>query len=90
MCRCARLYTVQDTSPAAEARYFELLRAMPAERRLQAAMGLSRAVREVALAGIREQFPDATEQELRVRLTVRIYGREAAQRLFGSVPVDAR
>ena len=35
-------------------------------------------------------FPKATEQELRVRLTVRLYGREVASRLFGSVPADAR
>lgn len=63
---------------------------MPPERRLEAAMRLSRAVRALALAGIREQFPAASEQELRVRLTVRLYGRAAAERLFGSVPADAR
>jgi hypothetical protein len=53
-------------------------------------MKLSRAVRELALAGIRELFPEASEQELRVRLTVRLYGRAAAVRLFGLVPADAR
>jgi hypothetical protein len=81
---------VQDTSAPAKARYYELLRAMPAERRLQAALGLTRAVRELALAGIREQFPAASQQELRVRLTVRLYGRAVARRLFGQVPADAR
>jgi len=81
---------VHDTSPAADARYHELLRAMPPERRLEAAMRLSRAVRALALAGIRELFPEASEHELRVRLTVRLYGRAAAERLFGSVPADAR
>ena len=53
-------------------------------------MRLSRGVRELALAGIREMHPGATEEELRVRLTVRLYGREAALRLFGTVPDDAR
>ena len=53
-------------------------------------MRLSRGVRELALAGIRESHPEATEEELRVRLTVRLYGREAAERLFGAVPDDAR
>ena len=81
---------MHDTSPAADARYHELLRAMPPERRLEAAMRLSRAVRALALAGIRELFPEASEHELRVRLTVRLYGRAAAVRLFGSVPADAR
>jgi hypothetical protein len=62
---------------------------MPPERRLEAAMKLSLAVRQLALAGIRQMFPNADEQELRVRLTVRLYGREAAVRLFGQVPDDA-
>lgn len=78
-----------DTSPEADARYHELLRRMPPERRLEAAMRLSLAVREMALAGIRARHPEAGEDELRVRLTVRLYGREAAARLFGRVPEDA-
>lgn len=63
---------------------------MPPERRLEAAMRLSRGVCELAIAGIREMHPDVSEDELRVRLTVRLYGREAAKRLFGTVPDDAR
>ena len=86
----ATLLHVEDTSPAADARYHELLRAMPPERRLEAAMRLSRAVRELAMAGLRDRFPQADERELRVRLTVRLYGRQAAVRLFGWVPGDAR
>jgi hypothetical protein len=80
---------MRDTSPAARARYEELLRAMPPERKLEATMRLSQAVRELALAGLRETFPRADEHELKVRLTVRLYGREAALRLFGSVPEGA-
>lgn len=78
-----------DTSTEADARYHELLRAMPPERRLEAAMRLSRAVRELALAGIRQRHPGADEAEVRCRLTVRLYGRACAMRLFGSVPGDA-
>jgi hypothetical protein len=80
----------QDTSPAASARYHELLRAMPPERRLEAAMRLSEGVRELAIAGIRERHPGIGDDELRVRLTVRLYGRAVAARLFGTVPADAR
>lgn len=80
---------MNDTSPAASARYHELLRAMGPERRLETAMALSRGVRELAMAGLRSRHPNADEQELRVRLTVRLYGREAAIRLFGSIPEDA-
>jgi hypothetical protein len=81
---------VQDTSPASKARYYELLRNLPTDRRAQAMLQLSRAVRELALTGIRERHPTATEPELQVRLTVRLYGRAVAQRLFESVPSDAR
>ena len=81
---------MQDTSPAAKARYYDLLRAMPGERRMQAMLRLNRAVRELALAGIRERYPAASDAELRVRLTVRLYGRDVAQRLFASVPADAK
>jgi hypothetical protein len=80
---------MQDTSPAAQARYYELLRRLPVERRAQAMLRLNRAVRELALAGIRDRHPEAGDAELRVRLTVRLYGRAAAQRLFATVPDDA-
>jgi hypothetical protein len=80
---------VQDTSRRAGERYHELLRAMPPERRLDAAMRLSGAVRELCLAGLRERHPNASDAELRTRLVVRLYGRAAAARLFGVVPDDA-
>jgi len=78
-----------DTSPEADARYHELLRRLSPERRLEAAIRLSSAVRELAVAGIRARHPEASEHELRVRLTVRLYGRSHARRLFGDVPDDA-
>ncbi len=80
---------MRDTSAAQSARYHELLRALPPERRLESAMRLSRAVRRLAEAGIRERHPDIGEEELRVRLTARLYGRAAAIKLFGTVPEDA-
>ncbi len=79
-----------DTSRPSNVRYHELLRALAPERRLEAAMGLSRSVRALAEAGIRERHPDATDEEVRTRLTVRLYGRAAAEKLFGAVPGDAR
>jgi hypothetical protein len=45
--------------------------------------------RQLALAGIRERHPGASEEEVRVRLIVRLYGRAVAERLCGTVPVDA-
>ena len=46
-------------------------------------------VRKLAVAGIRQRHPFASDAEVRVRLTVRLYGRATAQRLFGAVPDDA-
>lgn len=79
----------QDTSPQAAERYRELLRGMSTEQRAAAWASLCEGVREMALAGLRSRHPQASEEELRVRLAVRTYGREIAQRLFGSVPDDA-
>jgi hypothetical protein len=80
---------LEDTSPEADARYHALLQRMLPEQRIEAAARLSLAVRELALAGIRTRHPTADEYELRVRLTVRLYGRACAARLFANVPEDA-
>jgi hypothetical protein len=46
-------------------------------------------VRALALAGLRDRHPNASEDELRVRLAVRLYGRAVATKLFRDVPDDA-
>lgn len=85
----ATFQRVNDTSAAANARYHELLRGLPPVQRLEAAMRLSRAVRALAESGIRQRHPLATDAQVKVRLTVRLYGRDVAVRLFGAVPDDA-
>lgn len=72
---------MDDTSPQAAARYLELLRATPPERRLQIAAGLSVATKRLAIAGIRERHPEADEAELRRQLARLLYGEEAAERI---------
>jgi hypothetical protein len=52
-------------------------------------MALTKMTRELAMAGLRARPPHASEPELRIRLVVRLYGREAATRLFGTLPEDA-
>jgi hypothetical protein len=78
-----------DTSPAAEARYHELLRSQSPAARLAQAAALTTSVRNLAIAGIRSRHPDASVDEVRIRLAVRLYGRGTALRLFGLVPDDA-
>ncbi len=80
---------MQDTTPVALDRYHQLLRAQAPHQRLAKAVALTRAVRELAIAGLRQRHPGAPEQEIRVRLAVRLYGADAARRLFGQIPSDA-
>jgi hypothetical protein len=79
----------EDTSAAAIARYHQLLQAQAPYQRLEQTNALIAAVRELAVAGIRARHPVASPQEVRMRLTVRLYGREVARRLFGNLPADA-
>jgi len=78
-----------DTHPRALDRYHELLRAQAPHQRLAQAVSLTRGVRDLALAGIRQRHPGISDEEARVRMVVRLYGRASAVRLFGSVPDDA-
>jgi hypothetical protein len=47
------------------------------------------AVRQLAEAGIRMRHPKADAAEVRARLGVRLYGREAVSRVLGPLPDDA-
>jgi hypothetical protein len=78
-----------DTTGAAFDRYHELLRAQKPHERLEQAAAPTRAVRELAVAGIKQRGPGASEDEARIRLAVRLYGRPIAERLFGEIPPDA-
>lgn len=81
---------MQDTSPAAERRYFELLKAQTPLQRLNTAVRLSEAVRVLARAGILQTYPDATPDEVNARLAERLYGRAVAERLFPDVAIHMK
>jgi hypothetical protein len=74
---------VNDTSPAAQRRYDELLRQQTPAERLAIAMSLTRAVRNLAVAGIRAARPSASPREVTAELATRLYGQDVAKRLFG-------
>ena len=79
----------QDTDAEQRRRYFEKLAGMTPQERARVIARASARMRSVVLAGLRHFHPAADEQELRVRLAVRLYGRDAAARMFGTVPLDA-
>jgi hypothetical protein len=79
-----RFAYVNDTSPAALARYFELLREAGPGKRLAICASLTQAVRELAIAGIKAAHPDRQlgPEELREKLAERLYGVDVARRVF--------
>ena len=79
-----------DTPPEQRRRYYAMLRRMTPEERGRTAFALTGMVRRMAAASIRSDHPGISEWELRARMAVRLYGREAARRLFPDVPDDAR
>lgn len=80
---------MDDTSPEQQEEYFERLRRLTPEERVNIVSRLNRGVRRMAMMGLKLRHPEALEEELRARLAVRIYGREIAQRMFADIPADA-
>ncbi|MHB1845876.1 MAG: hypothetical protein ACYCWW_13705 [Deltaproteobacteria bacterium] len=79
-----------DTSPESQRKYYALLRAAGVAGRSRALWSACSGLRGTVLAGIRHRHPGISEDELRGRLAVRLYGRAVAERLFGPLPDDAR
>jgi len=81
----------EDTPPASLKTYIDRLRAMSLIEKARAMDGMHQSGRHLGLIGQRINHPLASEDELRVRVFVRAYGRELARILFGAaVPDDAR
>jgi hypothetical protein len=79
----------EDTSPEMFERYLARLRAMTTVEKAQALDAMMVEGRQMAMIGLRMRHPQASEEELKLRLFVRFYGRELAQRYFQDVPDDA-
>lgn len=77
-----------DTSPEAERVWIELLRRTPPWRRLQLADQMSRAVRELAMSGLRLRHPHASDAELRRRFADLHLGSELARRVYGPMGAE--
>ncbi len=75
-----------DTPPDAERVLIDLLRHAPGWRKLEMVGQMNRAVRELALTGLHQRYPDATLEELRRRLADVLFGPELAARAYGPLP----
>jgi hypothetical protein len=75
-----------DTSTDAERVQIEILRSMTPWRKLQLWNDLNMGMRQVALSGLRERFPNASPEELRRRLATLLLGPELATKAYGPEP----
>ncbi len=71
-----------DTSPEAEAVLIGLIRNTPGWRKLQLTDQMSRAARQLSLAGLRSRFPDAGADEIRRRFAEIHLGPELAEKVL--------
>ena len=72
-----------DTQPEAEHLQIERLRQMPSWRKVTLVAEMNRTVRTLALAGLRQRYPDDTPTQRRRRLADLLLGPELAARVYG-------
>lgn len=78
-----------DTHPKMEALQIELLRSASPTRKMQMLTQLNQSARLLAMTGLRSQFPQSSETELRRRLAGLLLGEEIACKVYGELP-DAK
>ena len=77
-----------DTSPHIEQMQIERLRQMPPWRKLALVGEINRAVRDLALAGLRQRYPHDTPAQRQRRLASLLLGPELADRVYGPAPEE--
>ena len=74
-----------DTSPAVEALQIERWRQMTPAEKAEIITGLTRAVFEVAAAGVRHRYPEASPREQFLRLAIVTLGPDLALRAYPEI-----
>ncbi len=75
-----------DTHPKMEALQIELIRRMPAWKKIAIVDGLNETVKALAISGIKERNPNAAPEQIRRLLAEQMLGEELARKVYG----DAR
>jgi hypothetical protein len=76
-----------DTTSEAQRMHYELMRRLPAWKRLALAFELTQAGRQLVLADLRHRFPEANEAEIRRRFIARVLPRADVILAYGFDPV---
>ena len=74
-----------DTSPEAWQTLLEIFRNMAPEEKLRRTLDMSDFLRSVCRAGIRAEYPNASEREVFLRATRRALGNELFAKVYGDV-----
>ena len=75
-----------DTDTTVERYLFDRLRDLPPWRKAQMLSAATQAAHGLAMAGLRQRYPAASEPELRMRYAALVLGREASIALSGWDP----
>lgn len=76
----------QDTNPKIEKVLISMIRDVPPWKKGQQVSRMTQACRQLALAGLRDRYPHASEEELRRKLAVLWLGKELAAKVYGWDP----
>jgi hypothetical protein len=79
-----RLY--DDTTPQMEALQIQLWREATPARKMELLGQLNESARTLALMGLRQRFPHASEGELKYQLAILLLGAELTQKVYGDGP----
>jgi hypothetical protein len=74
-----------DTHPKMEALQIQLLRQASPTQKMNMLAQLNEFARLLALAGLRSQYPQAAEAEIRRKLAVLLLGKDLAYKVYGDV-----
>lgn len=76
----------RDTSPEADQVQFDLLRAMTPVQRAERMSALTLAVQQLAYAGIKQRYPEASDEETWLRLAAQRLGHDTIRTVYGFDP----
>lgn len=79
-----------DTHPDIERLQIQRLRQMPAWRKMALVGEMNRTVRALALAGLRQRYPEDSPAQRQRRLADLLLGPELAARAYGPLPEEDR
>lgn len=76
----------EDTDEAAERRLIELSRQMPEEKKLRLVFSQVETGRQLAMAGLKNRYPEASPQELKKRYAALVLDRETVMKIYAWDP----